>query len=123
MDTDTIVSRRSLLKHAPIAAVATALPAAAIAAPAVDATAGLFGLPLAAVHIERAVELLNDIDGDADTEDDGSTEPSLAGFGMVQTKHGILFVCNDLEDPQCAPERPRRRAARLRATDIRADVL
>ena len=58
MDTDTIVSRRSLLKHTPIAVVATALPAIAIAAPSVDATAGLFGLPLAAVHIERAVEAM-----------------------------------------------------------------
>jgi hypothetical protein len=58
MDTYAILSRRSLLKHAPIAAVATALPATVDAAPALDAADGLSGLALAAVHIERAVEAM-----------------------------------------------------------------
>lgn len=59
--------------------------------------------------IEQLIDILDQIDGDADLE------PSL-GYGLAQAEDGrLIFLCNDLEDPQCAPARPRKSPRRRAA--------
>lgn len=46
--------------------------------------------------IETAIDMLDQIDGDCDLEEDGTLEPSLDP-GCMGTPDGILWLCNDLE--------------------------
>lgn len=52
--------------------------------------------------IEQAIDLLDQIDGDSDLEDDGSLEPALAPGMVIDAAGRWYWSCEDMEG--CANE-------------------